>query len=84
MIEQIKQSERFKALVDEINTPVDIDDINKLEDILNDPNTDPMERAEVKKLLSDPEVRKIKKEIAQANTILNQKINDMNAEDNNE
>ncbi len=28
--------------------------------------------------------RKIKKEIAQANTILNQKINDMNAEDNNE
>ena len=62
VIEQIKQSERFKALVDEINTPVDIDDINKLEDILNDPNTDPMERAEVKKLLSDPEVRKIKKE----------------------
>ncbi len=28
--------------------------------------------------------KKIKKEIAQANTILNQKINDMNAEDNNE
>jgi|TARA_A100001388_G_scaffold192032_1_gene144612 large subunit ribosomal protein L29 len=28
--------------------------------------------------------RKIKKEIAQANTILNQKINDMNAEENNE
>ena len=28
--------------------------------------------------------KKIKKEIAQANTILNQKINDMNMEDNNE
>tara|TARA_Y100001970_G_scaffold210125_1_gene256270 strand:- start:108 stop:323 length:216 start_codon:yes stop_codon:yes gene_type:complete len=28
--------------------------------------------------------KKIKKEIAQANTILNQKINDMNTEDNNE
>ena len=28
--------------------------------------------------------KKIKKEIAQANTILNQKINDMNVEDNNE
>ena len=28
--------------------------------------------------------KKIKKEIAQANTILNQKINDMNAEENNE
>ncbi len=28
--------------------------------------------------------KKIKKEIAQANTILNQKINDMNAEMNNE
>ena len=28
--------------------------------------------------------KKIKKEIAQANTILKQKINDMNAEDNNE
>jgi large subunit ribosomal protein L29 len=28
--------------------------------------------------------RKIKKEIAQANTILKQKINDMNAEENNE
>jgi len=28
--------------------------------------------------------KKIKKEIAQANTILNQKINDMNAEVNNE
>ena len=28
--------------------------------------------------------KKIKKEIAQANTILNQKINDMKAEDNNE
>ena len=28
--------------------------------------------------------KKIKKEIAQANTILNQKINDMNAEDSNE
>ena len=28
--------------------------------------------------------KKIKKEIAQANTILNQKIKDMNAEDNNE
>lgn len=28
--------------------------------------------------------KKIKKEIAQANTILNQKINDMNAEQNNE
>ena len=28
--------------------------------------------------------QKIKKEIAQANTILNQKINDMNAEENNE
>ena len=28
--------------------------------------------------------KKIKKEIAQANTLLNQKINDMNAEDNNE
>ena len=28
--------------------------------------------------------KKIKKEIAQANTILNQKINDMNAKDNNE
>ena len=28
--------------------------------------------------------KKIKKEIAQANTILNEKINDMNAEDNNE
>ena len=28
--------------------------------------------------------KKIKKEIAQANTILNQKIDDMNAEDNNE
>ena len=28
--------------------------------------------------------KKIKKEIAQANTILHQKINDMNAEDNNE
>ena len=28
--------------------------------------------------------KKIKKEIAQANTILNQKINEMNAEDNNE
>ena len=28
--------------------------------------------------------KKIKKEIAQANTILNQKINDMNAEDNHE
>ena len=28
--------------------------------------------------------RKIKKEIAQANTILNQKINDMNEEENNE
>ena len=62
VIQQIKQSERFKALVDEINTPVNIDDINKLEDILNDPNTDPMERAEVKRLLSDPEVRKMKKE----------------------
>lgn len=28
--------------------------------------------------------KKIKKEIAQANTILNQKINDMNEEENNE
>ncbi len=28
--------------------------------------------------------KKIKKEIAQANTILNQKINDMNPEENNE
>ena len=28
--------------------------------------------------------KKIKKEIAQANTILNQKINDMNKEENNE
>ena len=28
--------------------------------------------------------KKIKKEIAQANTILNQKLNDMNTEDNNE
>ena len=28
--------------------------------------------------------KKIKKEIAQANTILNQKISDMNAEENNE
>jgi large subunit ribosomal protein L29 len=28
--------------------------------------------------------KKIKKEIAQANTILNQKINDMNVEENNE
>ena len=28
--------------------------------------------------------KKIKKEIAQANTILNQKINDMNAEENND
>ena len=28
--------------------------------------------------------KKIKKEIAQANTILNQKIKDMNAEDNND
>ncbi|MDA9706507.1 50S ribosomal protein L29 [Acidimicrobiaceae bacterium] len=28
--------------------------------------------------------KKIKKEIAQANTILNQKINDVNAEENNE
>ena len=28
--------------------------------------------------------KKIKKEIAQANTILNQKINDMNMEENNE
>ena len=28
--------------------------------------------------------KKIKKEIAQANTILNQKINDMNTEENNE
>lgn len=28
--------------------------------------------------------KKIKKEIAQANTILNQKINDMNGEENNE
>ena len=28
--------------------------------------------------------KKIKKEIAQANTILNEKINDMNAEENNE
>ncbi len=28
--------------------------------------------------------KKIKKEIAQANTILNQKINDMNAEEKNE
>lgn len=28
--------------------------------------------------------KKIKKEIAQANTILNQKINDMKAEENNE
>ena len=28
--------------------------------------------------------KKIKKEIAQANTILNQKINDMNAEEDNE
>ena len=28
--------------------------------------------------------KKIKKEIAQANPILNQKINDMNAEENNE
>tara|TARA_B100001248_G_scaffold17033_1_gene11319 strand:- start:3850 stop:4065 length:216 start_codon:yes stop_codon:yes gene_type:complete len=28
--------------------------------------------------------KKIKKEIAQANTILNQKINDMNADENNE
>ena len=28
--------------------------------------------------------KKIKKEIAQANTILNQKINDLNMEDNNE
>lgn len=28
--------------------------------------------------------KKIKKEIAQANTILNQKINDINAEENNE
>ena len=28
--------------------------------------------------------KKIKKEIAQANTILNQKINDMHAEENNE
>ena len=28
--------------------------------------------------------KKIKKEIAQANTIWNQKINDMNAEENNE
>lgn len=28
--------------------------------------------------------KKIKKEIAQANTILNQKINDMNAKENNE
>ena len=28
--------------------------------------------------------KKIKKEIAQANTILNQKINDMNVDDNNE
>ena len=28
--------------------------------------------------------KKIKKEIAQANTILNEKINDMNTEDNNE
>lgn len=28
--------------------------------------------------------KKIKKEIAQANTILNQKINDMNAAENNE
>lgn len=28
--------------------------------------------------------KKIKKEIAQANTILNEKINDMNAEDDNE
>ena len=28
--------------------------------------------------------KKIKKEIAQANTILNQKINDMNLEENNE
>ncbi len=28
--------------------------------------------------------KKIKKEIAQANTILNQKINDMNSEENNE
>ena len=62
VIQQIKKSERFKALVDEINTPVDIDDINKLEDILKDPNTDPIERAEVRKLLNDPEVRKMKKE----------------------
>ena len=36
-------------------------------------------------LIEDTSVfKKIKKEIAQANTILNQKINDMNAEENNE
>jgi len=62
LMQQIKQSERFKKLSEQVNKPTNIDDINELEKIIKDPKTSSAEKAEVRKLLNDPEVRKMKKE----------------------